>query len=69
MEEQNNVVIAYDPKTKLKLPTEFKGFIDYGRLVRLRNRFRYHSTDLLRVASFRREAIEKAIIMQDILDS
>eukprot|EP00347_Sterkiella_histriomuscorum_P011527 403372114 len=69
MEDQNNLRIAYDPRNKLKLPKEFKGFIDYQRLVRLRNRFRYQSTDLLRIASFRRESIEKAILMQDIIDS
>lgn len=33
--------IAYDSKNKMKVPKEFKGFVDYNRLVRLRNRFRY----------------------------
>lgn len=61
--------MRYEPRNKLKMPKEFKGFIDYAKLVRLRNRFRYQSTDLLRLTSFRREAIEKAILMQDIIDS
>lgn len=61
--------ISYDPRNKMKMPKEFKGFVDYNRLVRLRNRFKYQSTDLLRLTAFRKETIEKAILIQDVLDS
>jgi len=61
--------MPYDPRNCLKIPKEFSGFIEYNRLVRFRNRFKYQSTDLLRLAASRRETIEKAIFMQDIIDS
>jgi hypothetical protein len=51
------------------MPKEFSGLIEYNRLVRLRNRFKYQSTDLLRYTAFRRETIEKAILLQDVIDS
>lgn len=40
---------------------EFSGVLDYNKLVRLRNRFIYQTTDVIRLISFRREAIENAI--------
>lgn len=43
--------------------------MDYQKLVKYRNKFRLESVDLARLTSFRKENIEKAIMMQDILDS
>jgi LMBR1-like membrane protein len=40
---------------------EFSGVLDYNKLVRLRNRFIYQTTDVVRLICFRREAIENAI--------
>jgi hypothetical protein len=37
--------------------------------VQLRNKFKFHSTDLLRLTCFRRETIEQAILLQDIIDA
>lgn len=48
---------------------EFQGVLDYNKLVRLRNRFIYQTTDVVRLISFRREAIERAIFVQDVINS
>lgn len=61
--------MQYNPRSKLKMPNDFKGFIDYNKLVKFRNKFRQESTDLSRLTSFRGENIEKAILTQDIIDS
>lgn len=41
--------------------------LDYNKLVRLRNRLIYQTTDVIRLISFRREAIHAAILTQDII--
>ena len=61
--------MPYNPKNRLKMPKEFSGLVEYNRLVHLRNRFKYLSTDLLRITASRRETIEKAILLQDVIDS
>lgn len=48
---------------------EFSGVLDYNKLVRLRNRFIYQTTDVVRLVCFRREAIENAIFSQDLVNS
>ncbi|CDW71976.1 UNKNOWN [Stylonychia lemnae] len=69
IEEIGGLNMQYNPRNKLKMPSDFKGFIDYNKLVRYRNKFRQESTDLSRLTSFRGENIEKAILTQDIIDS
>lgn len=44
-----------------KISKEFTGVLNYERLVRLRQRLKYLTTDIIRLLSFKREAIENAI--------
>jgi LMBR1-like membrane protein len=60
--------LTFTPSISDKAAREFHGVLDYNRLVRLRNRFIYQTTDVIRLISFRREAIETAILTQDILN-
>ena len=52
-----------------RMGREFSGILDYNKLVRLRNRFIYQTTDIVRLICFRREAIEIAIFTQDLINS
>lgn len=52
-----------------RMGKEFSGILDYNKLVRLRNRFIYLTTDIVRLICFRREAIETAIFTQDLINS
>lgn len=61
--------VSFTPSVSDKAGREFHGVLDYNKLVRLRNRFIYMTTDVIRLISFRREAIETAILTQDILNA
>jgi hypothetical protein len=60
--------VSFTPSVSDKSGREFQGVLDYNKLVRLRNRLIYQTTDVIRLISFRREAIETAILLQDIID-
>jgi len=49
--------------------SEFRSILDYNKLVRLRNRFKYQTTDIERLIWYRREAIETAIFTEDLIKS
>jgi hypothetical protein len=53
----------------VKLTKEYTGLLDYNKLVRIRSLLKYQCTDVIRLLSFKRETIEQAIFLQDILDS
>ena len=55
--------LAFTPSVSDKAGREFRGVLDYNKLVRLRNRYIYSTTDVIRLLSFRREAIENAILI------
>jgi hypothetical protein len=60
--------LTFTPSLSDKSGREFQGVLDYNKLVRLRNRLIYQTTDVVRLISFRREAIETAILTQDLLN-
>lgn len=60
--------LTFTPSISDKATREFQGVLDYNKLVRLRNRFIYRTTEVVRLISFRREAIEAAILTEDILN-
>lgn len=70
-QERNNLEyfrLSFTPSHSDKSGREFNGVLDYNKLVRLRNRLIYQTTDVIRLISFRREAIETAILTQDIIN-
>lgn len=54
--------LSFTPSVSDKASREFNGVLDYDKLVRLRNRLIYYTTDVIRLISFRRESIETAIL-------
>ena len=56
------------PSIRQKVSKEFGGLLNYNKLVRLRNRLKFHMTDMIRLIHFKRETIETAIFQQDIID-
>ena len=69
MESLEYFRLNFTPSIADKAGKEFRGVLDYNKLVRLRNRLIYQTTDVIRLISFRREAIEIAILTDDILTS
>ena len=61
IERLNTFRIEFVSAVSDKQAREFNGVLDYKKLVKLRNRFMYMTTDVIRLISFRTEAIETAI--------
>ena len=61
--------LTFTPSVADKASREFHGVLDYNKLVRLRNRLIYQTTDVIRLISFRKESIESAILTQDIINA
>lgn len=61
--------LSFTSSVSDRMGREFSGVLDYNKLVRLRNRFIYQTTDVVRLICFRREAIETAIFTQDLISS
>ena len=67
--EQDDVKIKQTSQIGFKISKDFQGILDYNQIVRLRRRLRYLTTDIVRFISFKKENIENAIFIQDVLDS
>jgi len=61
--------LSFKSSVSDNMSREFSGVLNYNKLVRLRNRFIYQTTDVIRLICFRREAIENAIFKQDLINS
>jgi len=61
--------LSFKSSVSDNMSREFSGVLNYNKLVRLRNRFIYQTTDVVRLICFRREAIENAIFKQDLINS
>lgn len=69
IEKMDYFRLTFTPSIADKSGREFHGVLDYNKLVRLRNRLIYQTTDVIRLITFRREAIETAILTEDIINS
>jgi hypothetical protein len=67
--KDEGIEIQQSVHTHRKIPKDFQGILDYNKLVRVRQRLKYYMEDILRLISFKKEAIENAIFAQEIIDS
>lgn len=61
--------LNYTPSISDCSSKEFKGELNYNKIVKLRNRFVFQSTELMRLIHFKKEAIQIAIFTTDIIEA
>jgi hypothetical protein len=67
--EEENINLSLTAITKFKISKKYRGQMDYESLVKLRQQIKSHTSDITRLISFKKETIEKAIFMEDVIDS
>ena len=67
--ENEDLKISAHPQRKVNLDRKYSGLLKYDQLVKLRSKLKYFTNDVMRLIYFRREAIEKALFCQDVIDS
>jgi len=67
--ENEDLKISAHPQRKVNLDRKYSGVLKYDQLVKLRSKLKYFTNDVMRLIYFRREAIEKALFCQDVIDS
>jgi hypothetical protein len=60
--------LNYTPSISDCSSKEFKGLLDYNKIVKLRNRFIFSSTELMRLVHFKKEAIQISIFTADVIE-